>query len=628
MNALFPSISRFVLSVVLLVLAGSGTAFAMPAFVNELTQLCIKAARPAPVLNAETCTSCHSDTPGGTSTLLAVGQVFQRYWGQPDQASLNTVLDTFCKGAYFNVQYNQNDRLNNGALPPLWNRPPASLSYKGALPVHWLAELGGDNQNLVLSRAEAELKTSRLPDTFNLLAMPENCWGEKMNFGLVRLTRKANLNIRIESDASQNSDLIPGFAFYRGWDQGQTAQNHDVIVFGDNNPLSTTGLTFLGQALASTRGAVAEQSFTGLEPGNYELFVTVGTNRSALGEYVLTLSTSPPGSGLNVVKNGNGRVISQPAGIDCGSTCNSAFAVGAQVNLTAQPEPGYRFSQWDGCPVQTGDICTVRLDYSRTLTARFEPITHRLTVKPSASSTVYSLDSKISCGLNSLGLCQADYPEGIRVTLFQKGKGSWSGSCAGLANRCELSLAADACVATQVAGDVPVSCDPVASVPGANTAEPVAGVCGTARDSLVSSQPKTAEALCQTGKPTQPTRLKDGRYSWLCAAIGPAATARCYTLGSSGKRNQSSLIFKPDASTDVAAGGQLGFTLEGGSGSGALSITQSHQVGVVCTVTRTGQRVRVVAGRTPGTCTLIATKAGNRSYNAVQSAPVTVTIKP
>ncbi len=440
-------------------------AQAMPYFTDDLIKVCANNHRPRPVLNTIACTSCHGvedpTSQGGSQTLQASGLIFQDYRNAATADHLNQVLNTFCKGAYYNLRYNENDRLNNGALPPRWNRPlKTTFNYQGSLPVHWLAKLGGDQQSLVLSRQEATLKTPRLPETFNLLASPENCWGEKMNFGLIQLTRKANLTIKAEADTSLHSAVVPGFAFYQGWDKGKTAQNHDTIVLGDNNPLSTTGLTFMGQALAGKTGEAAEKTFVGLEPGQYTVFMTVGTNQSSLGEYALTLTTTSPTTGINISKIGKGTVTSQPKGIDCGSVCSAAFQPGRSVTLTATPESGYRFTAWAGCPDSDGPICRLPLDYTIALTARFEPVLQQLSLKTAGNGKVYSLDSKISCGTQTLGLCQGLYPQGTRVTLLAQGnfKG-WAGACSGQNKRCEVTLDADVCVAAHFVGAPPTRCD-------------------------------------------------------------------------------------------------------------------------------------------------------------------------
>lgn len=51
---------------------------------------------------------------------------------------------------------------------------------------------------------------------------------------------------------------------------------------------------------------------------------------------------------LTVSVTGSGRVMSQPAGIDCGTDCAESFAAGASVTLTALPTTGSVFSGWGG----------------------------------------------------------------------------------------------------------------------------------------------------------------------------------------------------------------------------------------------------------------------------------------
>ncbi|BAP57706.1 peptidase C25 gingipain [Thioploca ingrica] len=51
---------------------------------------------------------------------------------------------------------------------------------------------------------------------------------------------------------------------------------------------------------------------------------------------------------LNITTVGQGKVISTPAGIDCGNQCQAGFATNTQVTLTATPATNWRFEQWQG----------------------------------------------------------------------------------------------------------------------------------------------------------------------------------------------------------------------------------------------------------------------------------------
>lgn len=79
-------------------------------------------------------------------------------------------------------------------------------------------------------------------------------------------------------------------------------------------------------------------------------------------------------SGLTVDKFGNGRVTSEPAGIDCGSTCTASFSAGALVTLTAAPDAGETFTGWQGACTGQSLVCKVALSEAQTATARFSAV--------------------------------------------------------------------------------------------------------------------------------------------------------------------------------------------------------------------------------------------------------------
>ncbi len=74
---------------------------------------------------------------------------------------------------------------------------------------------------------------------------------------------------------------------------------------------------------------------------------------------------------LTVANAGGGTVVSTPVGIDCGSTCTAAFALGDSVTLTATPAPGYFLSQWGGACTAAAPTCTVAMDAAKNVAASF-----------------------------------------------------------------------------------------------------------------------------------------------------------------------------------------------------------------------------------------------------------------
>lgn len=75
---------------------------------------------------------------------------------------------------------------------------------------------------------------------------------------------------------------------------------------------------------------------------------------------------------VSVVGDGEGAVTSEPVGIDCASTCQSNFAFGTQVTLTATADAGFAFVGWEGDCIDTAP-CVLVLDAPKTVAARIVP---------------------------------------------------------------------------------------------------------------------------------------------------------------------------------------------------------------------------------------------------------------
>lgn len=137
---------------------------------------------------------------------------------------------------------------------------------------------------------------------------------------------------------------------------------------------------------------------------------------------------------------GAGSISSNPSGIDCGTQCNETFACSQAVKLTATPDPGYRFTSWNGDCAGTANTCTVSMNADKNITANFAPIPYTLkigktgtgkgTIKSQAAGGSY--DGLIDCG----SACRWDYFLNTVVTLKAiPDPGSsflmWRNSCVG-----------------------------------------------------------------------------------------------------------------------------------------------------------------------------------------------------
>jgi hypothetical protein len=143
---------------------------------------------------------------------------------------------------------------------------------------------------------------------------------------------------------------------------------------------------------------------------------------------------------LTVTKTGSGAVSSDPAGINCGSSCSANFDSDSAVILTAESASGATFSGWSGCtafatnPLQ----CQVDMNKAKTVSATFAavptpPVTYKLTVSKTGNGAVSSAPAGINCGSD----CAENFASGTVVTLTAAPAAdstfvSWSG-CTALA---------------------------------------------------------------------------------------------------------------------------------------------------------------------------------------------------
>jgi galactose oxidase-like protein/List-Bact-rpt repeat protein len=168
----------------------------------------------------------------------------------------------------------------------------------------------------------------------------------------------------------------------------------------------------------------------------------------------------PPGTGpylLNVVGNGNGdgRVTSQPAGLDCaiggGSStgqCSKSFPAQTAVVLTATADDGFGFTGWNGGCQGTDPTCQLTLTAAASVTASFSAGPFILSVTGQGNGTISSNPAGIQCvvtsGQPAQTGCSATYPAGTVVTLtaapLSGGTFSgWSDPCSGT-GPCQLTM--------------------------------------------------------------------------------------------------------------------------------------------------------------------------------------------
>ena len=105
--------------------------------------------------------------------------------------------------------------------------------------------------------------------------------------------------------------------------------------------------------------------WSGACAGTADCTVTMTAARSVTARFAAI-----PKYYLTVGRSGSGTVVSDVAGINCGSDCYEPYLSGTVVSLTATPATGYIFSGWSGACAGTG-VCTVTMTATRSVTATF-----------------------------------------------------------------------------------------------------------------------------------------------------------------------------------------------------------------------------------------------------------------
>lgn len=185
---------------------------------------------------------------------------------------------------------------------------------------------------------------------------------------------------------------------------GVNKDNHVMIGFSASSPGMYAEAYYTAREARDPLGSM--QPVERIKEGLGPYYKTFGTFRNRWGDYSATMvdpeddrtfwtiqeyAEQPVGSGtvdgngrwgtwwastkfgffnLTVTTNGTGRgtVVSSPAGIDCGSTCQAAFGTGTSVGLTATAASGSTFAGWSGGNCTGTGTCTVSSESVVTVT--------------------------------------------------------------------------------------------------------------------------------------------------------------------------------------------------------------------------------------------------------------------
>jgi hypothetical protein len=126
----------------------------------------------------------------------------------------------------------------------------------------------------------------------------------------------------------------------------------------------------------------------------------------------------------------NGKVVSNPVGIDCGMDCTNSFTSGQVITLSPIPGTNSRFAGWTGdADCSDGSIT---MNGSKTCTAKFVLNTVTITVSKTGKGKISSTNGVIDCGTS----CSKALALGSSLSLKAVADvgyvfSGWSGDCNG-----------------------------------------------------------------------------------------------------------------------------------------------------------------------------------------------------
>jgi len=200
-----------------------------------------------------------------------------------------------------------------------------------------------------------------------------------------------------------------------------------------------------GASVTLTAAAASGSTFAGWSgactgAGTCTVSMTAARNVTATFNSATTFALTVTRAGA-----GTGTVTSNPAGINCGTTCTANYASSTSVTLTATPASNSTFGGWTGACTGTGS-CVVSMTQARSVTATFNglvmPVQLLVSKGGTGAGTVTSTPAGINCG----SACSANFSPGSSVTLTAvPASGStftgWSAPCSGTGT-CTLSMTA------------------------------------------------------------------------------------------------------------------------------------------------------------------------------------------
>ena len=170
-------------------------------------------------------------------------------------------------------------------------------------------------------------------------------------------------------------------------------------LYSYGSSVNVTATPAAGSAFSEWSGDCSgtEGRITAIIDGAKTCFATFTLNASGTGAD----KDSPGSHTLTITKAGEGTVISELFGIDCGENCSNIYESGTEVELTSVPADGMILADWSvpGC-MNTSNTCTIKMDEDIEVAVIFvlaKSKKYSLKVSVRKGGTITSDDGNIDC---------------------------------------------------------------------------------------------------------------------------------------------------------------------------------------------------------------------------------------
>lgn len=217
--------------------------------------------------------------------------------------------------------------------------------------------------------------------------------------------RHSTCKLTLEADITVDVTFVPGVTLTTSVMLQEGANGlitvddepcNSSCAFLPDSTVTLTAVAGEGSGFAGWGGACAATS------GNTcNLILEQDTEVSASFNY----APGQPALSVNLLGQGSGQVVSDPIGINCPTDCTKNFAAGTTVTLTALGLDGDAFVDWgDDCTGVSDANCTVTLDRTRRVSARFETASLRI----SPTSARVAVRGELELSATAVGLSASD----------------------------------------------------------------------------------------------------------------------------------------------------------------------------------------------------------------------------